>query len=460
MDLNLAKLLYPKQKGSSGSNNWAVSGGLSASGYPLLATDPHQPHSIPNTFFYSHLSTPDWDAFGASFPGVPYFMMGFNQHVAWGLTTGFVDTYDVFVERGLPETSKSYVVDVAREGSRSYTIAESRHGPILESLTDALGITTPCDRNSVTSLDWVMRDLPTSAGILALMPLANSSEELGDSLFENDVSPLVNTIISVDRNNDMRRFIATTIRKRPGHNKAGVTGVVPLPGWDSRYYFETSRAHELLVDHNPGCGYMFTANNDTMGDSGDYPIHNFPISDARARRIEQLLKLQLEEQLETAGAKFTADDFTAMQMDLVDLRAKDLLPSILKALDSDSGSKELQLAKMLLSSWDCVADMKSKAACIFYPLLAKQFNIEFMKSVLGDSAVLDTLASVAPGLNRFRIDDFMCDGSPWLDHHGVDEGRSPTEDILMLRAHQRRPNYYFHSNLFVSDKAIWRDLNP
>ena len=138
IDLNVAKLLFPHETRLSGSNNWAINGELSASGFPMLATDPHQPHSIPNTFFYSHLSTPSWDAFGASFPGVPYFMMGHNRDVSWGLTTGFVDTYDVFVETEAPDNTQSYKVDVVNQPSRNFTVSESTHGPILESLTDAL----------------------------------------------------------------------------------------------------------------------------------------------------------------------------------------------------------------------------------------------------------------------------------------------------------------------------------
>ena len=97
LDLTPIALINPALN-LSGSNNWAVTGHRTASGLPLLATDPHQPHSIPNTFFYVHLHAPDWDVFGASFPGVPYFMMGYTRDVAWGLTTGFTDNYDVYIE--------------------------------------------------------------------------------------------------------------------------------------------------------------------------------------------------------------------------------------------------------------------------------------------------------------------------------------------------------------------------
>jgi len=422
IDLNIAKLLFPNETRLSGSNNWAIAGELSASGFPMLATDPHQPHSIPNTFFYSHLSAPNWDAFGASFPGVPYFMMGHNRDVSWGLTTGFVDTYDVFIENEMPSSKKTYQVDIANQPSRAFTVTESAHGPILESITDALGLTDSSKNKSVTSLDWVMRDQPTSAGILALMPLAKTCTELGDALFENDVCPLVNNIIAVDRHNNMHRYIAATIRRRPCHGKQqGITGVVPLPGTDPQYHFGLSRAEELLVETNPVNGYLLTANNDTMGDQGEYPIHNFPTHDSRATRIEALL---LEKLSQTPPGKFSMGDFTSMQLDLVDYRARTLLPDILvslnaQAIGDQANNKSLKLAINLLSDWNCQASLDSKAACIFYPLLEKRSHIRFLKSILGNSPLIKTLSTVAPGLNLFAIKDFMAAGSPWLAHRPI-----------------------------------------
>ena len=438
IDLNIAKLLFPNETRLSGSNNWAISGELSSSGYPMLATDPHQPHSIPNTFFYSHLSAPGWDAFGASFPGVPYFMMGHNRDVSWGLTTGFIDTYDVFIERERPKNSKDYTIDVANQASRSFSIAESGHGPILESITDGLNITVPNQQKSNTALDWVMRDIPTSAGILALMPLAKNCEELGEALFENNVCPLVNNIIAVDKSNDMHRYIATTIRKRPSLGaESGVTGMAPLPGDNPAYQFGLSKADELLVESNPSNGYLLTANNDTMGETGQYPIHNFPTHDARARRIESLLQEKLSPE---PTAKFTIDDFTKMQLDLIDFRASELVPDILHSLENQQNillksyqpvNEKLVLAQNLLREWDYEANLDSKAACIFYPLIEKRSHIRFMKTVLGDSPLLQTLSAVAPSLNRFTIADFMNTNSPWLQHRSTFD-EIICEDIISI----------------------------
>ncbi|MDA0787955.1 MAG: penicillin acylase family protein [Proteobacteria bacterium] len=414
IDPGVARLLIPDEPSltgsnshgndggnTSGSNNWAISAALSASGAPMLATDPHQPHSIPNTFFYAHLNVPGWDVFGATFPGMPYFMMGLTTNLAWGLTTGFVDTYDVFIERDAPVQSSTYEIDIAGQSSRQFSVEVSRHGPILESLTDALGFTSGRQRQYVTSLDWVMRDLPTSAGALALLPLARNAGEFGEALFENDVSPLVNNIICVDRHDGHHRYIAATLRQR-----RNVTGTVPLAGWRDEYLFDTSRAHQLLVEKNPDCGFSLTANNDTMGDAGPYPIHNFPTDPARADRIRQLL-------VEHDGP-FTVQDFCDMQLDLVDLRARRLVPDLIAALTSDT--EEVRTARALLSDWDCRATTDSAAACIYYPLADRRWHLRLLRTVLGDDPLFASMSAAAPGLSRFTIADLMTMDSPWLAH--------------------------------------------
>lgn len=413
IDIRLGKLLYPNDAAlnmaESASNNWALQSRHSASGAPMLATDPHQPYSIPNTFFYAHLSAPGWDAFGASFPGVPYFMMGFNRNLAWGLTTGCIDTYDVFVEKDAPVEARSFEIATRTGKERTFDIAVSAHGPVLESISDALGFTD--NSGTQTSLDWVMRDLPTSSGVLSRLPIAETSEEFGTYLFEDDVCPLVNNIICVDRHDDLRRFIAATVRKRKN-----VSGVLPLPGWLPEYRFERSTASDLLVEHNPERGYVLTANNDTMGERGDFPIHNFPAHHSRAARIEELLE-QLNREKE--GAVVPAD-FEAMQLDLTDIKAREQLPDIIAALTEDGD--EIAFARECLENWDCSAGKDSQAACIYYALLDRRWHIDFMREVLGQPAhdvLLRSMPTVAPGLNRFSIADFMREDSPWRSHSTV-----------------------------------------
>ena len=414
LDLSTVPLAYPEAEGRvplSGSNNWAVTGALSASGAAMLASDPHQPHSIPNTFFYAHLHAGDFDVFGAGFPGVPYFMMGRTRDIAWGLTTGFVDSYDVYIEQVAddacrtehgwqPLALRTEEIHVRGAATRSFDVHFSPHGPLLESIGQALGLATTPGSGWRTALRWALADIPTSAGALARLPLAKCVRDFGDALFEDDVCPLVNNIICVDRHDGLERYIATTLPAR-----SGVTGTVPLPGWCDRYDFQRSRAADLVVEVDPPCGYALTANNDTLGASGPYPIHNFPASSARADRIRELLQ---------GGSRFTVEDFKTMQLDLRDLQAQAALARILPLLRASDNADAL-FACRLLRAWDCRATPDSAAACIFYPFLDRFWPRRFMRAVL-DDAVLGLVPAGTQSWLRFDVGDFLYDGSPWLPH--------------------------------------------
>lgn len=418
LDMTALRLAYPELPEArvaplSGSNNWAVSGARSASGKPMLATDPHQPHSIPNTFFYVHLHTPDWDAFGAAFPGVPYFMMGYTRQIAWGLTTGFVDNYDVYIEQlrqGEVRTAEGWnaleqqrlSIEVKGQAVRELDIQRSAHGPLLESLGAALELNTAAQDHYATALQWALADVPTSAGALARLPLAANAEMFGEYLFENDVCPLVNNIICVDAQGGMERYIATTMRARQG-----VSGSVPLAGWAADTDFPMSTREQLTVERNPENGFSVTANDDTMGEQGPFYIHNFPASSDRADRIRQLIDRE--------GAR-TVDEFKAAQLDLRDLRADRLLPDLLDVLH-ESDLPRVQLAWDMLSRWDHVASEDSGAACIFYAFSDRTWATTYMRDVLDDPLV-KAIPLGAPGLNRFDIAHFLKPGSPWREHYG------------------------------------------
>ena len=418
LDPHAALLLYPDAPVQiSGSNNWAIQSHLSASGAPMLAMDPHQQHSIPNTFFYAHLSAPGWDVFGAAFPGVPYFMMGYTNRIAWGLTTGFVDNYDVYIERLSAGGSDAYdtadgsrafehrreIVDVKGAPAVEAGIVSSHHGPVLESLMAAVGRSGEPTGDYRTTVRWELGHHASSGGALARLPLANNAAEFGDALFEGDVCPLVNNIICVDRDDDLRRFIAATIPHRVGY-----TGTVPLAGWRSDCEFGTSRAADLLVEHNPRSGFALTANNDTMGEQGAYPIHNFPANSARADRIRELLEVQ--------GDGFTPRDFARMQLDLIDERARAELPDLITLLDDDD--PDVELTRALLEEWDGIADLDARGACVYYPLLDRHWHVEFMTRVL-DDPLLASIPTAAIGLGRWRVADFLRPGSPWTEHRDV-----------------------------------------
>ena len=413
LDPTMIKLAYPflEVPSFSGSNNWAITGELSQSGKPMLATDPHQPFSIPNTFFYVHLNVGSWNAFGAAFPGVPYFMMGYTSDIAWGLTTGMVDCYDLYIEEIKTDQCRTHsgwksleiqteTINIKDKPSQEFTIQKTDNGVLLEPLMKELGMSNSTNKKFQTSLYWSLRNEATSAGALALLPTAKSAKEFGEFLFENDVCPLVNNIICVDKQDQLERYIATTIPARKG-----ATGSVPLAGWEERYSFSLAKPEQLIVEKNPPCGFSLTANNDTMEDRGDFYVHNFPSHNARADRIKQLLSQK---------KKFSIEDFCSMQLDMVDLHAQEALPDLIRLLN-ESEDSQVQLATKILKEWDCHASPESIGACLYYPFLDRFWQRKYMYGILKDE-LIKLLPLGAPGLNRFDINSFINPQSPWHKH--------------------------------------------
>ena len=84
----------------SASNAWTVSGARSATGAPLLASDPHLGFDAPGPWYLARidLAADGRMLAGATSPGVPGVVIGRSRDLAWGFTTLQSDTQDVFVE--------------------------------------------------------------------------------------------------------------------------------------------------------------------------------------------------------------------------------------------------------------------------------------------------------------------------------------------------------------------------
>ena len=82
----------------TGSNIWVVSGTKSATGRPMVASDPHLALPSPSTFYEIGIRAKDLVLFGVTFPGLPNVVHGLNEHIAWGSTVNPTDVTDVFQE--------------------------------------------------------------------------------------------------------------------------------------------------------------------------------------------------------------------------------------------------------------------------------------------------------------------------------------------------------------------------
>src|SRR4029077_19733926 len=130
----------------SESNNWAVAGSRSASGKPMLASDPHRAIALPALRYLVHLNAPGWNVIGAGEPGLPGVALGHNDRIAWGITIVGTDQADIFVEETKPGDPTMYKVGdgwqpmkivheeirVAMQSAMgSAELRYTRHGPVI-----------------------------------------------------------------------------------------------------------------------------------------------------------------------------------------------------------------------------------------------------------------------------------------------------------------------------------------
>jgi len=81
----------PESDGRAGSNNWALSGRLTATGAAMVADDMHLSLRVPAVWYRARLRVAGpggaaLDLIGATLPGAPVLVVGSNTHIAWGFT--------------------------------------------------------------------------------------------------------------------------------------------------------------------------------------------------------------------------------------------------------------------------------------------------------------------------------------------------------------------------------------
>jgi acyl-homoserine-lactone acylase len=134
--------------GPSGSNAWAVSGGRSSTGRPLLLIDPAGPFDGPRALYEAHLRAGELDVWGFFPIGVPLPAAGANAKVAWTYVEGGADAADAYALRLNPADPDEYEwegkfvrMELRRESIRvrepaglkdvELRLRSSRHGPVL-----------------------------------------------------------------------------------------------------------------------------------------------------------------------------------------------------------------------------------------------------------------------------------------------------------------------------------------
>ncbi len=139
-----------------GSNSWAISGALSATGSAVIANDMHLGIGVPNTWFRASFEYPniktDGSASttenikvtGATLPGTPNMVIGSNGHIAWGFTNSYGDYSDVILLTTNADNSQylthsgyqnftihKQIIAVKGQKAQEITVTETIWGPVI-----------------------------------------------------------------------------------------------------------------------------------------------------------------------------------------------------------------------------------------------------------------------------------------------------------------------------------------
>lgn len=322
------------------SNNWAISGDKSASGKPMLASDPHRALGLPALRNIVHLNAPGWNVIGAGEPGLPGVALGHNEKIAWGITIVGTDQADIYVEETDPENPTNYKVagkwepmkvvheEIHVRGQNAYHMAElrfTRTGPVL--YQDA-------KLNRAYVLKWAGADPGGAAYLpaLAVSRVRNHKEFL--NALERWKIPSLNFMYA-DVEGNIAWVAAAATPIRPKHD-----GLLPVPanaGYDWKGYLKVK---DLPQDFNPESGWLATANHNIVPKDFPNPIAYEFAPPYRYLRVKANLEVK---------KKFTLDDFQKIQHDDVSIPG----PRLARLLGNVKFSDPVveKYAK-ILRSWD------------------------------------------------------------------------------------------------------------
>ena len=336
------------QENSPGSNNWAISGKLTATGRVIVANDPHRNVANPSIRYIVHLNAPGWDVIGATEPPLPGVAIGHNGRIGWGLTIVGTDQSDVYIEEVNPVDARQVrfrdtwetmhvVRDTIRVKDGAPVIVEhkfTRHGPVF--YEDGA-------RHRAYAIRSTMH-LPGSAGYLSALryhALDDCRQFLHALAYY--LAPTENMVCGDASGNIAWQASAASPRRPNWHGRLPVSGAGAYE-WDG---LRTDLPREL----NPERGWIATANHDIHPPQYDPPLFfkNGP-SRGRYDRLVEVLG---------AKATFTMADMTALQHDALNRSALQDLPQF---RGWTAGARDAELVRQLIAGWNGVQSRESAGA--------------------------------------------------------------------------------------------------
>ena len=344
----------------NGSNNWAVSGSKTASGAPILCNDPHLGLNLPSLWYEMQLSTPAFNAYGATFPGAPSVVIGFNDNTAFGFTNGGRDVRDYYEIEFKDETRQEYrfnnewkktafrfeEIKVAGKNSFLDTVAYTVFGPVMYDKNFA-GKRTGNTKNY--AVRWKAHD---PSNDLRIFNGLNHAKDYSDyqAAVVNLHTPGQNCVFASKTGDIAIRTQGEWPAKWKGQ------GDFVMPGRDSSYMWQAMIPDSATpYQYNPERGFVSSANQRPVDSTypfylgREYPSPRGFIINRRLAGMQQI----------------TPQDMMALQTDNYNVFAEMARPLFLNNVQEANLSATEKKYFDILKNWDLRNDVNSTGATVF-----------------------------------------------------------------------------------------------
>ena len=442
VDFGALLAALPTEVRSGGASNvWALRPDRTTTGAAILASDPHLGMNAPVLWYLAHISAPGLNLSGATVPGGPLFLLGHNGHVAWGVTTTYIDTDDVILEKLDPEDPNRYMADgesvafkvstetikVRFRADVTLTIRESRNGPALDFDKELAEYGKKNRRVAVLRAPWLSR-ADTSAAAFAGVNKARNWDEFRNAL-RLFIGPIQNFIYA-DTAGNIGYLVpgVVPVRKRPD------AGWLPQDGADPESALTGYIPYiSLPQSFNPPDGVLINANNRIAGSDYPYFLSRSWGDHYRAGRIAQLL---------AEKRKFSPDEIARMQADHVSLAARATLPLLLQ---TEPAGELQQRVLAMLKAWDGAMAL-TRPEPLIYTAWFRELNHRLYADELGE--VAKRYVSNRPDV----VINILTNHPKWCD----DVGTEAAEDCPAILRASLAAALDFLTGRLGGDPVLWR----
>jgi len=324
----LDKQLAPagRPSGPKFSHAWVVGGKKTTTGAAVLVSDPQTPVRNPSLWHEFHVCGKTFNARGVGVPGSPGILIGFNKHVAWGVTALGSDQADLFRLRTDPKRPDQYFFDgrwrrmsvdrqrirVAGGAPVPIVIRRTHFGPVVTDFAFA----RPGDPQvALKRVPICQTDGETIQGLFAMMRSRGAAEfyrALAGWRF-----PSANIVFGDGRGSIGYSVVAAT----PVRSASAVHGSrAAMDGTASKHDWQGYVPHELLPHVlDPAAGWLASGNHRPIAS-----FYRIPIGISTGAGGHSLRSWRLYELL-GARDRFRPEDVLAVHYDTVNPARRDIV---------------------------------------------------------------------------------------------------------------------------------------